>query len=47
MKPVILSCGPDSCSTRRLKEAALQRGYDVKLLNTRKEVKTLNTGVTN
>lgn len=36
MKLAILSCGPKSYSTRRLKEAALQRGYDVKVLNTLK-----------
>jgi len=34
MKLAILSCGPKSYSTMRLKESALQRGYDVKVLNT-------------
>lgn len=34
MKIAILSCSPKSYSTRRLKEAALQRGHDVKVLNT-------------
>ena len=36
MKLAILSCGPNSYSTRRLREAAVQRGYDVKVLNTLK-----------
>ena len=36
MKLAILSCGPRSYSTRRLKEAALARKYDVKVLNTLK-----------
>ncbi|PTM03759.1 MAG: hypothetical protein DA407_13710 [Bacteroidetes bacterium] len=36
MKLAILSCGPNSYSTRRLKEAALQRGHNVKVLNTLK-----------
>ena len=36
MKLAILSCGPKSYSTRRLKEAALERNYDVKVLNTLK-----------
>ncbi len=34
MKIGILSCGPKSYSTRRLKEAAQSRGHDVKVLNT-------------
>ena len=34
MKLCILSCGPKSYSTRRLKEAAKQRGHQVKVLNT-------------
>lgn len=34
MKIAILSCGPTSYSTRRLKEAALSRGHQVKVLNT-------------
>lgn len=36
MKLAILSCGPNSYSTRRLKEAALERGHNVKVLNTLK-----------
>ncbi len=36
MKLAILSCGPNSYSTRRLKEAAVTRGYNVKVLNTLK-----------
>ena len=36
MKLAILSCGPRSYSTRRLREAAQQRGHDVKVLNTLK-----------
>lgn len=34
MKLCILSCGPKSYSTRRLREAAVQRGHKVKVLNT-------------
>lgn len=34
MKLAILSCGPKSYSTQRLKEAALKRGHDAKVLNT-------------
>ncbi len=34
MELAILSRGPKSYSTRRLKEAALQRGHNVKVLNT-------------
>ena len=34
MKLAILSCGPNAYSTRRLKEAALQRGHEVNILNT-------------
>ena len=34
MKLAILSRGPRSYSTRRLKEAALQRGHTVKVLDT-------------
>ncbi len=45
MKLAILSCGPKSYSTRRLKEAALQRGYDVKVLNTLKFAIDLQQGV--
>jgi len=36
MKLAILSCGPKCYSTRRLREAAVLRGYDVKVLNTLK-----------
>ena len=34
MKLAILSCSPNAYSTRRLKEAALQRGHKAKVLNT-------------
>ena len=34
MKLASLSCGPKSYSTRRLREAAIQRGHKVKVLNT-------------
>lgn len=44
MKLAILSCGPKSYSTRRLKEAALERGYDVKVLNTLKFAIDLDQG---
>ncbi len=44
MKLAILSCGPNSYSTRRFKEAALQRGYDVKVLNTLKFAIDLQRG---
>ncbi len=44
MKLAILSCGPKSYSTRRLKEAAVQRGYDVKVLNTLKFAIDLQRG---
>jgi ribosomal protein S6--L-glutamate ligase len=44
MKLAILSCGPNSYSTRRLKEAAVQRGYDVKVLNTLKFAIDLQRG---
>ena len=36
MKLAILSCSPNAYSTRRLKEAAQQRGHRVKVLNTLK-----------
>ena len=36
MKLAILSCSPKSYSTRRLREAAEQRGHNVKVLNTLK-----------
>jgi len=44
MKLAILSCGPNSYSTRRLKEAALERNYDVKVLNTLKFAIDLDRG---
>lgn len=45
MKLAILSCGPNSYSTRRLKEAALQRGHNVKVLNTLKFAIDLQQGI--
>lgn len=45
MKVAILSCGPKSYSTQRLKEAALQRGHDVKVLDTLKFAIDLQQGV--
>jgi ribosomal protein S6--L-glutamate ligase len=45
MKLAILSCGPNSYSTMRLKEAALQRGHQVKVLNTLKFAIDLQRGV--
>tara|TARA_R110001592_G_scaffold57536_9_gene174709 strand:- start:3619 stop:4830 length:1212 start_codon:yes stop_codon:yes gene_type:complete len=45
MKLAILSCGPKSYSTMRLKEAALQRGHDVKVLDTLKFAIDLQQGV--
>jgi ribosomal protein S6--L-glutamate ligase len=45
MKLAILSCGPTSYSTKRLKEAALQRGHKVKVLNTLKFAIDLQQGV--
>jgi len=45
MKLAILSCGPNSYSTRRLKEAALQRNHHVKVLNTLKFAIDLQQGV--
>lgn len=44
MKLAILSCGPNSYSTQRLKEAALQRGHNVKVLNTLKFAIDLQQG---
>ena len=44
MKLAILSCGPKSYSTRRLREAAAQRGHDVKVLNTLKFAIDLEQG---
>lgn len=45
MKLAILSRGPTSYSTRRLKEAALQRGHEVKVLNTLRFAIDLQQGV--
>ena len=45
MKLAILSCGPNAYSTRRLKEAALQRGHTVKVLNTLKFSIDLQQGI--
>lgn len=44
MKLAILSCGPNSYSTRRLKEAAESRGHKVKVLNTLKFAIDLERG---
>jgi ribosomal protein S6--L-glutamate ligase len=44
MKLAILSCGPNSYSTRRLKEAAESRGHKVKVLNTLKFAIDLDRG---
>ena len=44
MKLAILSCGPRSYSTRRFKEAALQRNCDVRVLNTLKFAIDLQRG---
>ncbi len=44
MKLAILSCSPNAYSTRRLKEAALQRGHDAKVLNTLKFAIDLERG---
>ncbi len=44
MKLAILSCGPNSYSTRRLREAAAQRGHNVKVLNTLKFAIDLEQG---
>lgn len=44
MKLAILSCGPNCYSTRRLKEAALSRGHEVKVLNTLKFAIDLERG---
>ncbi len=44
MKLAILSCGPKSYSTRRFKEAALQRNHNVKVLNTLKFAIDLQQG---
>jgi ribosomal protein S6--L-glutamate ligase len=45
MKLAILSRGPKSYSTRRLKEAALQRGHAVKVLDTLKFAIDLQQGI--
>ena len=45
MKLAILSCGPKAYSTRRLKEAAMQRGHDVKVLDTLKFAIDLQQGI--
>lgn len=45
MKLAILSCGPSSYSTQRLKAAADQRGHKVKVLNTLKFAIDLQQGV--
>lgn len=47
MKLAILSCGPNSYSTRRLKEAALEKKYDAKVLNTLKFAIDLEEGAPN
>ena len=44
MKLAILSCSPNAYSTRRLKEAALQREHQVKVLNTLKFAIDLEEG---
>ncbi len=45
MKLAILSCGPNSYSTRRFKEAALARNYEVRVLNTLKLAIDLQQGI--
>ena len=45
MKLCILSCGPKSYSTQRLKAAAQERGHDVKVLNTLKFAIDLQQGI--
>ncbi len=44
MKLAILSCAPRAYSTRRLREAAEQRGYNVKVLDTLKFAIDLERG---
>ena len=44
MKLAILSCAPNAYSTRRLKEAAEQRGHQAKVLNTLKFAIDLERG---
>ncbi|MBM9520370.1 RimK family alpha-L-glutamate ligase [Desulforhopalus vacuolatus] len=45
MKLAILSCNPNCYSTRRLREAALERGHNVKVLNTLKFAIDLDQGL--
>jgi len=45
MKLAILSCGPNSYSTRRLEQAAIDRGHKVRVLNTLKFAIDLQQGV--
>ncbi|MCI5130014.1 MAG: 30S ribosomal protein S6--L-glutamate ligase, partial [Candidatus Electrothrix sp. EH2] len=45
MKLAILSCNGKSYSTRRLREAAVQRGHTVKVLNTLKFALELDQGM--
>lgn len=47
MKLAILSCSPQAYSTRRLREAAVQRGHNVKVLNTLKFAIDLEEGAPN
>ncbi len=47
MKLAILSCSPNCYSTRRLREAAEQRGHKVKVLNTLKFAIDLEQGLPN
>ncbi len=47
MKLAILSCSPNCYSTRRLREAAQQRGHEVKVLNTLKFAIDLEEGAPN
>lgn len=44
MKLAILSCAPRAYSTRRLRQAAAERGYQVKVLNTQKFAIDLRRG---
>ena len=45
MKLAVLSRAPNAYSTRRFKEAALQRGHEVKVLNTLKFAIDLRKGI--
>jgi ribosomal protein S6--L-glutamate ligase len=47
MKLAILSCSPNCYSTRRLREAAQQRGHEVRVLNTLKFAIDLEEGAPN